>query len=428
MASPDDPDDDTGSGPPLHPDDRLWRHPSEMAGAARSTSRPIEPGTRSEGHESAAPVGSPRIWTMATVGLVLGVAATLAVLSVVGTFDESPVKTVVQQVETALPTNAEGISVVADQVGPALVQIAAVKDGVTRTSTGIVYRSDGYLLTTADAVEGADTVTVTTADATVLTPVIVGIDHSIDLAVLDIDRDGMTTAVMGRVADLDPGAQAVTVEREPDAGSPAVAAGHVSAVGLRVDTTDGSTLHDMIEAALETTPHAGGAVLCSRDGAVLGLVTDRDLAPDDPFTVAAATVVSASTATTATTATPSPVGMATLYATPIDYASQIADEIIATGAARHTWLGVLGDDLDPSQAAVLGRSGATLTRVVPDGPAAAAGFREGDVVVAIDGVQITSMSSLVVTLRTLHDGDTVSISYMRDGQQRVAMVTLTSRG
>jgi len=68
-----------------------------------------------------------------------------------------------------------------------------------------------------------------------------------------------------------------------------------------------------------------------------------------------------------------------------------------------------------------------VTRVVPDGPAALAGLAEGDVVVALDGVQITSMSSLVVALRTHGDGDVVTLTFVRDGVQRVATVTLTSR-
>jgi putative serine protease PepD len=425
MAFPDDPDDDAGLGPPLHPDDRLWRHPSEMAAAGRAERRAGDPAIRSQGHDDPAPVGSPRAWTMATVGLVLGVAATLAVLSVIGTFDESPVEKVVEQIETALPTNTEGVALVAEQVSPALVRVDATIAGTTRTSTGVVYRSDGHLLTTADAVEGADAVTVTIADATVLAARIVGIDHTTDLAVLDIDRDGMATAVIGRVAELDPGAQAVALESEPDAVAPAVAAGHVSAVGLRLDTADGGTLHDMIQAALETAPTTGGAVLCSRDGAVLGLVTNRAPSPITTYTTTSAPLEA--TGPTTTTAAPAS-GLATLYATPIDYATQLADEIIATGAVRHTWLGVLGDDLDPTQAAALGRSGAVLTRVVPEGPAAAAGLREGDVVLAIDGVQVTSMSSLVVALRSLRDGETVSVTYARDSQQRVAMVTLMSRG
>jgi len=290
----------------------------------------------------------------------------------------------------------------------------------TTTASGIVYRSDGHLLTTADAVEGASSVTVTTADGSVLTATVVGTDSVTDIAVLDVARDDMTTAVMARIADVTAGEQAMAVEREPDAAGPAVVAGHVSALGLRIDTTDGSSLHDMIQAALETIPASTGAVLCTGDGAVLGLVTSRTPAGAPRYTQTSLTSTSTST-------TVAPVGMATLYATPIDYAAQVADEIIDTGTVRHTWLGVLGDDLDPTAAAYLGRSAATLTRVMPDGPAAAAGLQEGDVVLAVDGVQTTSMSSLVVALRSHHPGDVVTVTFVRDGDQRVTAATLTSR-
>ncbi len=88
---------------------------------------------------------------------------------------------------------------------------------------------------------------------------------------------------------------------------------------------------------------------------------------------------------------------------------------------------MLGDDLAPAAAATLGRSAVTLTRVVPDGPAAAAGLAEGDVVLSIDGVQTTSMSALVVALRLHHPGDVVSVTFLRDGEQLVTAATLTTR-
>jgi putative serine protease PepD len=348
------------------------------------------------------------------------VAVTLAVLSVSGTFEGGGVRTVVEQVEAAAP-DGDSASAVNARVAPALVQVDAQRPDGSTTATGVVFRSDGHLLTTADAVADATSVTVTAADGSVLPATVVGIDDVSDLAVLDVDRDDMATAVLARVTDLEAGDQAVAVQRQPDAASPEVATGHVSALGLRIDTTDGSSLHDMIQAALETAPDSAGAVLCSDEGAVLGLLTSRRPHTDPSYS---ATSVALDEPTTTTTTES---GMATLYATPIDYATQIADEIIETGTVRHTWLGVLGDDLPVAQAAALGRSGAVLTRVVPDGPAALAGLAEGDVVVALDGVQITSMSSLVVALRTHGDGDVVTLTFIRDGAQRVATVTLTSR-
>ncbi len=146
---------------------------------------------------------------------------------------------------------------------------------------------------------------------------------------LDIDRDGMTTAIMARVSEVEAGEQAMAVEREPDAAGPAVATGHVSALGLRIDTSDGGSLHDMIEAAIETTPASEGAVLCSGEGSVLGLVTTRTPTGSPHYTPTSLAVDGSTTTTTAPAA-----GMATLYATPIDYAAQVADEIIATGTVK----------------------------------------------------------------------------------------------
>jgi putative serine protease PepD len=413
MPFPDDPDDDAGFVPPLHPDDRLWRHPSEMGSARRAGAPAPEP-------ERVATVGVPRVWTVAAASLLLGVAVTLAVLSVTGTFDNGSVQTVVEQVEAPAGDGATGAAAVASRVGAAIVRVDAVKAAGTVTATGVVYRSDGHLLTTADVVEGATTVTVTTAEGAVLVATVVGTDDVTDIAVLDVDRDDMATAVMARVDDVAAGEQAMAVEREGDAAGPAIVTGHVSALGLRVDTTDGSSLHDMIQAALEGSPTAAGAVLCLDDGTVVGLVTDRT--PAAPrYTQTLLDTAGAST----TTSTPD--GTTMLYATPIDYATEVADDIIETGTAHHPWLGVLGDDLDPTAAAFLGRSGATLTRVVPDGPAAAAGLEEGDVVLALDGVQTTSMSSLVVALRSHQPGDAVAVTFVRDGQQRATMVTLTTR-
>jgi putative serine protease PepD len=415
MPLPDDPDDEIGFVPPLHPDDRLWRHPSEMAAARRATNNP-PPTDRVD------VVGAPRLWTVAAASVLVGVAVTVAALSITGTFDKGGVRTVVQQVE--VDTSADGSVPLTERIGPAIVKVDAVRSDGTVTATGVVFRSDGHLLTTADTVAGATAVTVTTNDGAVLAATVVGTDTSSDLAVLDVDREGMATAVLGRVANLRAGDDAVVVEREPGAASPGVAAGHVNAVGLRVDTTDGGTLHDMIQAALETTPATAGAVLCTDDGAVLGLVTGRRATRAAAYTPTSA-ALEGTTTTTATTATTT--GMATLYATPIDYAAEVAAEIIETGSAHHTWLGVLGDDLDPTTASTLGRGGATLTRVEPAGPAEAAGLEQGDVVVALDGVQTTSMSSLVVALRSHRPGDVVSVTFVRDGAQRVATVTLTDR-
>ena len=429
MPLPDDPEDEPGFVPPLHPDDRLWRHPSEMAAARRSAAGeggddsgappPRRPGPASGGADGA---GS-RPWGVAAASVVVGVAATLAVLAMAGALDR-PVRTVIEQVDadTTAPSAPDDV---VESVGPALVQVSAARADGTSTATGVVLRPDGHLLTTADAVDGADQLTVTTDDGAVLPAAVVGVDREYDLAVLDVDGEGMATARLADLSDLSPGTEAVAVARAPD-GGPEVSGGRVAALGQHVATGDGSAdLFDMIKAALELAPSSPGAVLCSLEGAVLGLVTDRTPAAAGPATTPTSLAVETSAGPPPTPAAPS---MVARYATPIDWAAQVAEELIAKGSAHHTWLGVVVEDLDSSSALSLGRSGARVTTVTSGGPADRAGLEVGDVVVALDGTPVASMSELVVALRGHRDGDEVTLRYLRDGETRRDEVTLSGGG
>jgi S1-C subfamily serine protease len=116
------------------------------------------------------------------------------------------------------------------------------------------------------------------------------------------------------------------------------------------------------------------------------------------------------------------------FATPIDIARSIASELIATGKATHVWLGVEGSDVDQATAdrlEVVG--GAVVKRVVDGSPAASAGFKSGDVIVAVDGNAVRTMASLVVALRSHKVGDRVKVSFMRDGDRHDLTVALQER-
>ncbi|CAB4322798.1 unannotated protein [freshwater metagenome] len=87
----------------------------------------------------------------------------------------------------------------------------------------------------------------------------------------------------------------------------------------------------------------------------------------------------------------------------------------------------MSDDLDSITTARLGRSGTILSEISADGPADVAGLEVGDVVVSIDDSPISSATSLVVALRSREVGDSVTISYIRDGAQRVTTTILGNR-
>jgi putative serine protease PepD len=116
------------------------------------------------------------------------------------------------------------------------------------------------------------------------------------------------------------------------------------------------------------------------------------------------------------------------FATPIDVAKAVALDIIATGSAHHVWLGVQAADVDTTTAKTLGvQGGAKLAAVIGGSPAAVAGLLVDDVITSIDGAPVSSMTGLVLALRSHEPGDLVQIDYLRDGEPHTCTVTLAEK-
>ena len=113
------------------------------------------------------------------------------------------------------------------------------------------------------------------------------------------------------------------------------------------------------------------------------------------------------------------------FAIPVDLAKTIADEIIATGSVSHAFFGLGTVPIPPAAAAEGGvPPGLFVQNVVPGGPAAQAGLREGDVITKINGQPATSTVQLQELTLTKKPGDTVELEYWRNGQTATATVTL----
>lgn len=407
MPFDDEPDDAFGFQPPLPPDDRLWRHPSELGPAGAAA--PIHVVTR--------PQTNARLWLVALSSVLVGVVGTVGVLAATGVFDTRTNRSAVEQVQLAMPKNpGDSDLAIADKVMPAVARVEATGPAGPTAGSAVVFRTDGHLLTSADAVDGADSITVLFNDGRQVPAQLVGTDPSSDVAVVKVGIDDLPTAVLGHADSLQLGEPTIAIATstaKPEA--PSIAVGLVSALGRRVDSNAGA-LHDMIQTNVRLDADATGATLLDKSGAVVGLVTTRGARAADTKQTKANTV----TTTAATSA-------ATVYATPIDYAKSVADDLIATGHAVHVWMGVEGADLSDGDTTRLGRAGARLTAVAADGPAAAAGLRDGDIVVAVDAQPIGSMSAMVVALRRHRPGDSVAISYVRGDEQQVTLVSLAEK-
>jgi serine protease Do len=396
VPSDDESDDDApGFGAPLPPDDRLWRHPSELGPAGDAAGGGATGG--STGTATAKRSG-PNLWGVAVVAGLVGAALSLGVVVTMGGLRDHVVeKPVVEKVPvramaeyaSSTPNPVVGVT---RTIGPAVARLdVATATGATAGS-GVLFRDDGYLVTDAHLVQQAKTVQVTLADGRSAPGTILGVDKWTSVAVVKIDTGQVPVATFGSATDLQLGESAIAIGAPiGTSGGPSVTAGVVSALGKKVDSIEGADLHDMIETDAASASTSPGGALANADGVVVGLLT---------------------------TATPadSPAGMG--FAAPIDVVRAVAEDIIATGAAHHAWFGVEGADTD---------GGARVTKVVDGSPAATAGLSADDVIAAVDGTKITSMSALSVELHGHHSGDTITLVVARAGQDLTMTATLAER-
>ena len=348
-----------------------------------------------------------RVWGVAAVAGLLGAVATLGVLTVTTGLNQSSAKqsviekVPVSQVVTDLvgAHQSSGVVSITHQVSPAIARLEVVNASGTLTGSGVLFRDDGYLITNAHLVDGARSVVVVLADGSNHDGRVVGSDPWTDVAVVKIEGTGFAVAVLGSAADLEVGQPAIAIGSPLGVdGSPSVSVGVVSSLGRRVTSADGIELHAMIETDAKVATEAVGGALVDGSGVVIGVTT-------------------------------TPAGDEGLgYATPIDVAKTVADDIVATGSAHHVWLGVQAADLDMASANVLGvQGGAKLAGVIDGSPAAGAGLLADDVITSVDGVHVASMSALVLALRSHDPGDQVEITYLRAGEPHTCTVTLTEK-
>ncbi len=406
-------EDDVGFRPPLPREDRLWRHPSEVALDRGAPTPPISPTTG----------GPPPGWRRRTaaVGVAAAVGgATLAVgvVALLGGFDER----VVERQVALRPVTSIGAEdpeadrvlaeAVADRTGPAVAALSVHRGTETAGASAIILRSDGYLLTDAHAIAGADSVDVALHDGWSGTATVVGADVATGIAVLHIDDvDDLTPAALDPSGAMAVGARTVVVGARPAGGSEdgarfgttaVVSTGIISATERRLEAADGRVMHGMILVDRPAATGTAGGALVDQAGAVIGIVSGMPAAGADDVRFG--------------------------VATPIELANHVAEQLMDHGRARHVWLGVHGTDLDPTEAAAMGeRGGARVAEVSEGGPASDAGVRVGDIVLAVDGEPTTSMSELIAALRLRLPGDTVVLTVERDGDDLELTVTLAAK-
>lgn len=305
---------------------------------------------------------------------------------------------------------ATPVGAIVDRVQPAVVSVlvgdplAADAAEAGGTGSGFVIDDDGHILTNNHVVSAATgdrplPVRVQLRSAggpKVVDASVVGRDTRTDLAVLRVT--GVSGLSVARLGDSD----AVRV------GDPVVAMG--SPMGLDQTVTSGivSALHRPVTLAGPGT---------DTDGAADAIQTDAAINPGNsggPLVDARGAVIGINTSIYSTSGGSQGLG----FSIPINTAADIAEQIIAEGTARHPDIGVTSQTVANPDV-----RGAELATVAPDGPAAAAGLREGDVITGIGARGVGSSDELTVAIWTAGADRPVDVHFIRGGQGMTLQVT-----
>jgi S1-C subfamily serine protease len=398
----DDADDDVGGlGPPLPPDDRLWRHPSELRQHGVGGGRVAPPAPPSSPYR-------PVTWTVALVAGLAGAALSTGVIAITGSLSPRVIERAVVEkvavtpvVSSPMVRGERGVVAVAERLSPAIVRLDVERADDAATGSGVLFRDDGLVLTSAHVVTGATAISVVLTDGRRFEGHLVGVDTITDVALVDVEGHGFPVAVLGTSEGLEVGAPMIAIGSPLGfEGGPSVTTGVISAVDRRVEAIGGEPLHGMIQTDAPIAPGSSGGALVDANGAVIGITTAVADQPGGRFG----------------------------FATPIDLAHRVAEQLLATGHMVHGWLGVEGADLPPDQASEMDVRGGALVRDVAAGsPAAVAGLLPDDVITEVDGRAVGSISGLIVRLRAHDPGDEIVVGYWRAGQRDTASVTLAAR-
>jgi serine protease Do len=267
--------------------------------------------------------------------------------------------------------------------------------------SGVIVRSDGYILTNNHVVQGASELEVYLSDETKYVAEVVGTDPRTDLAVLKIDATGLVAAPVGDSSKVEVGDWAIAIG-SPFGLAQTVTAGIISATKR---TDQGITPYDdFIQTDAAINPGNSGGPLLNLRGEIIGI----------------------------NTAIASRGGgyNGVCFAVPSNTASRVLGDLISTGKVSRGFVGIRPASVTPSIAQQLSlpenQKGALVEQVTKGMPAEKAGIRVGDVIVAIDGVAITSDSGMRRAIGETKPGVTVAMKILRDGKTMEIPVTVAA--
>ena len=265
--------------------------------------------------------------------------------------------------------------------------------------SGWIFDSSGLIATNHHVIEGADTITVILSDGRTFNAEAVVSDPVTDVAVIKVNATGLPTATIGSTDQVEVGEMVAAMGNALGRGI-SVTGGWISRKNVTFDLDQGQFMYDLLETDAAVNPGNSGGPLLNLEGEVIGMTNAK---------LASAQIEGVAFAISSQTFVP------------------VIEDLVSQGTVRRPYLGVSLQTLTPDIANLLGLSvsqGVLIASVVPGGPAASAGLQMGDVIVSIGGQEVTEISEAIRIIRESNIGDTISITYVRDGMEQTVNVTL----
>ncbi|HAQ41194.1 MAG TPA: protease [Clostridiales bacterium] len=271
--------------------------------------------------------------------------------------------------------------------------------------SGFIINSNGYIITNAHVIGDGqyDKITVSLIDGSTEVGEVLWYDTTLDLAIVKINKTGLPTVELGNSDELKVGEPAVAI------GNPmtldlerTVTQGIISGLNRSIAFDDGTVIEPLIQTDASINAGNSGGPLFNAKGQVIGI-------------------------NTAKMSTAEGLG----FSIPINTAKPIIDQIIKDGKLSEVYVGIKGVDVETYETAlgidIAAEYGVVVVETTANSPAAEAGLKAGDVVTAIDGDKIQSMSDLKRNLYEYKDGDKVEMTIIRNGEEQKITMTLKNK-
>lgn len=266
--------------------------------------------------------------------------------------------------------------------------------------SGVIMNTDGYILTNAHVIQTANKIHVTLNDGRQTDARIIGIDMDTDLAVLNVNLQGLPEIPIGDSSKLQVGDVVLAIGNPYDFGQ-TVTQGIVSATSRKRRGIN--FFDDFIQTDADINIGNSGGALINAKGELIGINT---------------AIISSSGGSEG-------IGLAT----PINQALDVLQQIIDNGKVVRGWLGIEAQTLgmDLIEVANLESGGVLVTAIMRDGPAENAGMVPGDIIISIDGKNVSSPDQAIEMITGLVPGSRIKIKLLRGWEQRELSATVAQR-